>query len=593
MATTESTAPTTTVTYDYYYADENCYDPRAAQYGATFTPVFFSIVVVFSLIGNTLVIVILAKYENLKSLTNAFILNLALSDLFSTAGLPFWAYYHMYGWNLGEVACKIVSFVFSIGFYSSGILLILMTIHRYIAVMKPLSDIMSTTSCYGALASSVYYWQQEAVSSEVLKAQCQMYQELEYAFYISRIFAFSHCCLNPVFYVFVGIKFKNHLKKMLKSLGKNRNSIRSRQSRMTIISVTSGEELSIKSTMEDNSTPSYTQGDQSDDPVFLCDEIFDLSTITGVFFILVFVFSVAGNGLLVCVLVAYESLKNVTNLFVLNLAFSDLIFTLTLPFWATHFLHHWIFGDFWCKFMIAAYFVGLYSSIILLTAMTVDRFIMVVLHNWPNNCVKRQRCALAACIAAWVISIAASLSDAVNVQAETNWYNRTTCEDLSTVTEADVGHYLQVSLLFFLPLVIIVFCYSAILKTVLQSTNRKRNRTVVVVLCIVATFFICWGPYNVLLFLKPLYKPITCDAIERLSIAFKICQIFAFSHCCMNPLLYMLSQKLRKHLLHLLSCEKKRPRNSQPTTNSLGTCVLPNTTMVVQSSAVMLELDSK
>lgn len=348
--------------------------------------------------------------------------------------------------------------------------------------------------------------------------------------------------------------------------------------------------LPRKSTMEDNSTPTYIWLDDSSGAVFLCDDIFDFSTIAGAFFILVFIFSVAGNGLLVCVLVAYESLKNVTNLFVLNLVFSDLIFTFTLPFWATHFLHHWIFGDFWCKFMIAAYFVGLYSSIILLTAMTVDRFIMVVLHNWPNNCVKRQRCALAACAAAWLISIAASLSDAVNVQAKTYWNNQTTCEG---VAEADVGHYLQVSLLFFLPLLIIVFCYLAILKKVLQSTNRKRNRTVVVVLCIVAVFFICWGPYNVLLFLIPLYKPETCDAKARLSIAYYICQILAFSHCCMNPLLYMLSQKLRKHLLQLLCCEKKQTRNNQPTTNGQGTCVLQNTTTVVQHSADILELHSK
>lgn len=334
----------TTPAYDDDYIDEACDHSGGTQFGTTFTPVFFSIVVVFSLIGNTLVIVMLAKFENLKSLTNAFILNLALSDLLFTAGLPFWTYYHMYGWNLGEVACKVVSFLFSIGFYSSGILLILMTIHRYIAVMKPLSDIMSTTGCYGALASliiwsvsillacptlvfttvmeenycvykssvgslwgfylqnvlfvisslvfvfcysqiicrllrptaqrrrnktlklivmlmvvffvgwapyniviflhSLYIWRQH-VSSEDLYERCQRYKQLEYAFYVCRIFAFSHCCLNPVFYVFVGVKFKNHLKKMLKNLGKNRNSIRSRQSRMTITSVTSGDELSM------------------------------------------------------------------------------------------------------------------------------------------------------------------------------------------------------------------------------------------------------------------------------------------------------------------------------------------------------------
>ncbi|XP_022613999.1 chemokine XC receptor 1-like [Seriola dumerili] len=344
-----------------------------------------------------------------------------------------------------------------------------------------------------------------------------------------------------------------------------------------------------KSTMVNNSAMNNTGMSNSADVVYFCDEIFDFATISGAFFILVFIFSIAGNGVLLCVLVAYENLKNVTNIFVLNLACSDLVFTFTLPFWATYFLHHWVFGDLCCKFMIAAYFVGLYSSVILLTAMTVDRFITVVLQNWPCNSAKRQRWAKGVCAAAWIISIAASLSDAVNVKAETDWDNFTTCEHPSHY-DANVGHYLQVSLLFFAPLLIIVFCYTAILKTVLKSSNRKRHRTVVVVLCIVAAFFICWGPYNVVLFIKSLYEPKGCDAIERLSIVDHICQILAYCHCCMNPLLYMLSQKLRKHLLHLLPCEKDWRKNRE---RGIGQSTIQNTTTMLQNSAVILELHSK
>ncbi|XP_070701223.1 chemokine XC receptor 1 [Pempheris klunzingeri] len=359
MATTEDFTATTSITLDstldttsdsyydyvYDYEDQVCNKTSVMQFGAIFTSVFFSVVVILSLFGNILVIVILAKYENLKSLINAFILNLAISDLFFTAGLPFWAYYHMYGWTFGDAACKIVNGVFYVGFYSSGILLILMTVHRFIAVMNPLSGIVSTKGLYSVLISvvvwvvsiciaspafiftkvleenhcvyvssywslwgiyqqnvlfivssvvfifcysqiicrllrptaqrrktktlkliftlmvvffmgwapynivvflqSLYFWPQAPVDSAAVVLQCKISERLDYAYYISRLFAFSHCCLNPVFYVFVGVKFKNHLKKMLKSWGHNNSSIPNRQSRLTIISMTSAEEFSM------------------------------------------------------------------------------------------------------------------------------------------------------------------------------------------------------------------------------------------------------------------------------------------------------------------------------------------------------------
>lgn len=329
--------------YDDDYEDQRCDRMSTRQIGATFTTVFFSIVVILSLFGNILVIVIVAKYENLKSLTSMFILNLALSDLLFTAGLPFWVEYHLNGWTLGEPACKAVTFIFYVGFYSSGFLLILMTIYRFIAVINPLSDMVSTKGfcsilatpviwtvsmlfaspaliftkvqshkhcvpvssnwalwgiyqqnilfilssvififCYSQIIctllrptaqrrksktlkiifilmvvffvgwapyniviflKSFHFWPQTVDNHEARMRNCETLKQLEYAFYVCRLFAYSHCCLNPVFYVFIGVKFKNHLKKMLKGWGRNRNSIQSRQSRLTITSLTSGEDF--------------------------------------------------------------------------------------------------------------------------------------------------------------------------------------------------------------------------------------------------------------------------------------------------------------------------------------------------------------
>uniref|UniRef100_UPI0037E89705 chemokine XC receptor 1-like n=1 Tax=Semicossyphus pulcher TaxID=241346 RepID=UPI0037E89705 len=350
MATNEDFPATATISlydYDEHYEDEMCNKTSVRHFGASVMPVFYSIMVMLSLFGNILVIVMLAKYENLKAITNTLILNLAVSDLLFTAGLPFWAYYHMYGWTFGDPACKIVTFIFYLGFYSSSILLILMTVHRYIAVMKPLAGIVSTTGCYSILVcvviwavsvlvaspvliftkvqdqnlceyedttwmlcgiylqnslflvsalvfvfcysqimcrllrpsvqrrknktikliftlmvvffvgwapyniviflKSLYSWPKPAAASEAVAAGCEQSQQLDYAAYVSRLFAFSHCCLNPVFYVFVGVKFKSHLKKMLKGWGVSNSGIRNRQGRLTITSITSGDEFSMTS----------------------------------------------------------------------------------------------------------------------------------------------------------------------------------------------------------------------------------------------------------------------------------------------------------------------------------------------------------
>ncbi|KAI4902724.1 hypothetical protein NFI96_031916, partial [Prochilodus magdalenae] len=93
-----------------------------------------------SLVGNILVLVVLGLYKNLKSITNLFLLNLAVSDLIFTLGLPFWACYYIWSWTFGDFMCKAVNFVLYVGFYSSTVFLMLMTIQSYVAVVHPQSD---------------------------------------------------------------------------------------------------------------------------------------------------------------------------------------------------------------------------------------------------------------------------------------------------------------------------------------------------------------------------------------------------------------------------------------------------------------------
>ncbi|KAM4557302.1 chemokine XC receptor 1-like [Fundulus diaphanus] len=288
--------------------------------------------------------------------------------------------------------------------------------------------------------------------------------------------------------------------------------------------------------------------DYEEDEITVPCHFYDFSTIAGIVFILITVISIIGNVLLMCALFSFKDHTVVTKIFIMNLACSDLIFTATLPFWAVYHLKHWIFGDFLCKFITAVYFTGLYSSIIVLTAMTVDRFFTVVLNRWPNSHPRKKQCAIGACVVAWMISIGTSVYDSHKMEVYDDLY----CEESSF---DGVGYYVQIVLLFFVPFAIIIFCHCAIIKTVLQSTNRTKSKALSIVFSIVAAYIICWGPYIALLFVRSLYQTKVCEAAELLNNFYQVCRIIAFSHCCMNPLLCMLSQKLRSHLFCLLRCK--------------------------------------
>nr|XP_055057332.1 chemokine XC receptor 1-like [Misgurnus anguillicaudatus] len=289
-------------------------------------------------------------------------------------------------------------------------------------------------------------------------------------------------------------------------------------------------------------------------------EVYDDRKPTAVCYATIFCISIIGNGLLLFSLTCYENLKRPTNLFILCLALFDLLFTLTLPFWCVELLHHWVFGDVACKIMTGAYFVGIYGSIMLLTAMSLDRFAVVVVRgDWFTED-RRLWCSRAACAGAWIIGLIVSLRNLMASKAQT-FFNGSFCERTFTEDEI-VGYYTQLVLFFLVPFVLIVLCYTKILLTLMSTANRQKHKTVILLLCIVIAFFVVWGPYHILIVMMHYYDP--CK-YYRLYIAFVICRILAFSHCCMNPALYFLRAKFRPVVSRLLCCSPELERNRGPT----------------------------
>ncbi|XP_072366059.1 chemokine XC receptor 1-like isoform X1 [Scyliorhinus torazame] len=308
---------------------------------------------------------------------------------------------------------------------------------------------------------------------------------------------------------------------------------------------------------------------------------------TSVLYSLAFIVSLVGNALVLWVLVRYEKLRSVTDIFILNLVTSDLLFAFSLPFWAVDHTSGWIFGKAMCKVITAIFFIGYYSGIMLLTLMTVDRYFAVV-HPLYAVRTRKAHYAGVASLVAWGISISVTIPEVIF--SDVHYEKESVCTtDYSTKGGRIwqlLGCYQQIFLFFLIPFAVIVFCYCRILSTVIRCKARKKYKTVKVIFCIVVAFFVCWAPYNIVIFLFSLTELqvpafITCEMENRLNYAFYISRNLAYCHCCLNPFFYaFVGTKFRAHLIMLLgkcfpcvkSCKEFSTSTSTSKHNSSQVC---------------------
>lgn len=100
-----------------------------------------SIVSVIGIPGNLLVIVAVVFSRKLQTKTNAFVVNLAMSDLSTCLVLPFTSLALLSDvWPLSDVVCIIVGAVILIGLWSSVVNLALIAFNRYYMITRPRSS---------------------------------------------------------------------------------------------------------------------------------------------------------------------------------------------------------------------------------------------------------------------------------------------------------------------------------------------------------------------------------------------------------------------------------------------------------------------
>ena len=123
--------------------DERDNSNNIESYLRVIIPILFSLIVVIGFLGNLLVIVVIIINKQMRNAMNLLILNLAVADIcFILFCVPFTgAEYVLPKWPFGDVWCKIVQFLIYVFAYASVYTLVLMSLHRYLAIVCPLSSI--------------------------------------------------------------------------------------------------------------------------------------------------------------------------------------------------------------------------------------------------------------------------------------------------------------------------------------------------------------------------------------------------------------------------------------------------------------------
>uniref|UniRef100_A0A8C6VK89 Proteinase-activated receptor 1 n=1 Tax=Naja naja TaxID=35670 RepID=A0A8C6VK89_NAJNA len=267
-------------------------------------------------------------------------------------------------------------------------------------------------------------------------------------------------------------------------------------------------------------------------------------------------------------------------MYMLNLAFADVLFASVLPFRIVYSFsgNHWPFGPAMCNFVTATFYCNMYCSILLMTVISIDRFLAVV-YPMQSLSWRTLRRASVVCVAIWLVSIAGVVPLLIAEQT-TNIIplNITTCHDV--LKESDLQAYYRIffiilfSFFFFVPLIVCTICYVCIIWCLSSSNiavkSGKRTRALLLSVAVLSIFIVCFGPTNLLLLVHYVHFSYS-NYTGNIYFAYLLCVCISSISCCIDPLIYYYaSSECQRQLSNLLCCRKDSELRSLTSDNPLG-----------------------
>ncbi|XP_026805202.1 neuropeptide CCHamide-1 receptor-like, partial [Rhopalosiphum maidis] len=296
--------------------------------------------------------------------------------------------------------------------------------------------------------------------------------------------------------------------------------------------------------------------------------------IVPVLFAIIFVVGMIGNVTLVLIFVRNKQMRNVPNIYIINLALGDLLVIVScVPFTSTVYTFPtWPYGLAVCKVSETAKDVSIGVSVFTLTALSADRYFAIVnpmrkLHaSIGGRFATRFTLTVAAAI--WAVAVACAVPAArFSYVRQFRVHNVTLFEVCYPFSEHLGPAYPKVMVTvkflvyYAVPLAVIAFFYVLIARYLLHTTNnmpgelqgqirqvRARKKVAKAVLAFVLMFAVCFLPHHIFMLWFYNYPKST----EEYNTFWHVLRIvgfcLSFINSCINPIaLYLVSGTFRKH----------------------------------------------
>lgn len=278
-----------------------------------------------------------------------------------------------------------------------------------------------------------------------------------------------------------------------------------------------------------------------------------------VLYLLAFAVGLPSNLLALWVLLFRTKAAPSTTLLI-NLTVADSLLLLVLPFRIVyHFRgNHWELGEASCRVVMAVFYGNMYGSVLCLALVALDRYIALV-HPFGAKTLRSRRTSLYMTAAVWLVVLAAMLPLLVSQQTYfLDELQITTCHDALPEEEQE-NYFLPYfavlfSLCFLLPLMVVLFCHGAVLRTLLAEGKRYGHAIRVTVLVLVV-FIVCLLPSNILLLLTYADSSFDGDG-EDVYVPYMLSLAISTFNSCIDPFIfYFVSVEFREKARGVVCCQ--------------------------------------